>query len=306
MKRRDFLKILGVSSLLPGQAIAQILNSNSDLSHITILHTNDTHARIDPFPDAHPRYGDLGGFARRAAYVNQVRKENKNTLLLDAGDVFQGTPYFNLYKGKLDYKLMSMLKYDATTLGNHEFDNGVDGLANAMSELKFPMVNANYWIDNQKIKDQVKTFIVKEVGGVRFGIFGLGIEFKGLVLEDNHEGLRYRDALSVANGVANNLKKYLKCDYVICLSHLGYDYKDDRPCDTKLAKSNAPIDLIIGGHTHTFMKEPDKISKGDRFTLINQVGFAGIQVGRIDLYFSKQRELIAQSHQTTAMNTSFV
>lgn len=294
MKRSEFLKIIGAFSLLPDKSIWSKNQNPKGLKKITILHTNDTHAQIDPFPEDHPKYAGLGGFSRRASYVNKIRKINKHVLLLDSGDVFQGTPYFNFFKGKLDYQLMSQLKYDATTLGNHEFDNGVDGLFDAMQELKFPMVNSNYFISDTRFENKIKNYLIKEINGIRIGIFGLGIDFKSLVLESNHKGFTYREAISVGKGVSSNLKKYLKCDYVVCLSHLGYDYPNEprKPNDLRLAKESEYIDMILGGHTHTFLDKPILIqNKAGRDVLINQVGFAGIQIGQIDLYFNEDNTL---------------
>lgn len=300
MKRKDFLRLLGTAALLPSQSFGAILPIDSTLKKITILHTNDTHARIDPFPLDHPTYANLGGFARRSKFVNQVRAENPHTLLLDAGDVFQGTPYFNLFKGKLDYNLMSEIKYDATTLGNHEFDNGVEGLYDSLQSLQLPVVNSNYKIDDNRFEKSIKNYIIKEVNGIRIGIFGLGIDFNTLVLEENHKGFTYREAISVGKGVSSNLKKYLKCDYVVCLSHIGYEYADDpkRPNDLKLAAESEYIDLIIGGHTHTFLEKPTIVkNKFGRDVIVNQVGYAGINVGKIDLFFNEKKSVITYTSE---------
>lgn len=298
MKRRDFIKWISAAAVMPYSVFAQETRETKGLRQLTILHTNDTHARIDPFPKDHPQYGNLGGFARRASFVKSVRAENPNTLLLDAGDVFQGTPYFNLYHGKLDYQLMSELGYDATTLGNHEFDNGVEGLVSSMEALKFPMLNANYWISESGLEKRVKNFIIKEINGIKVGIFGLGIDFRSLVLDQNHEGVQYRDPIGVAKGISRNLKHYLKCDYVICLSHLGYKYPDNRVSDLKLAEEVESIDLILGGHTHTFLDEPTRIpKKNGKEVIINQVGFGGIRVGKIDAFFNDANELVAHVSQ---------
>jgi len=300
LKRKDFLKLIGTAALIPTQTFGAFLENDSKLKKITILHTNDTHARIDPFPLDHPQYANMGGFARRAKYVKQVRTENPHTLLLDAGDVFQGTPYFNLFKGKLDYNLMSEIKYDATTLGNHEFDNGVEGLLDSLQSLKLPVVNSNYRIDDKRFEKHVKNYIIKEINGIRIGIFGLGIDFNTLVLEENHTGFAYREAISVGKGVSSNLKKYLKCDFVICLSHIGYDYPDDpkRPNDLKLAAESEYIDLIIGGHTHTFLEKPTLVkNKFGRDVIVNQVGYAGSNVGKIDLFFNEKKSVITYTSE---------
>ncbi len=308
MKRKDFLKLLGTFALLPRQSFGVFLSTDSKLKKITILHTNDTHARIDPFPLDHLHYANMGGFARRAKFVKQVRAENPHTLLLDAGDVFQGTPYFNLFKGKLDYNLMSEINYDATTLGNHEFDNGVDGLLDSLQSLKLPVVNSNYRIDDKRFGKSIKNYIIKDVNGIRIGIFGLGIDFNTLVLEENHKGFTYREAINVGKGVSSNLKKYLKCDYVICLSHIGYEYPDDpkRPNDLKLAAESEYIDLIIGGHTHTFLEKPTLVkNKIGRDVIVNQVGFAGINVGKIDLFFNEKKSVVTYISEPKLISEHF-
>jgi len=308
LKRKDFLKLLGTFALLPRQSFGVFLSTDSKLKKITILHTNDTHARIDPFPLDHLHYANMGGFARRAKFVKQVRAENPHTLLLDAGDVFQGTPYFNLFKGKLDYNLMSEINYDATTLGNHEFDNGVDGLLDSLQSLKLPVVNSNYRIDDKRFGKSIMNYIIKDVNGIRIGIFGLGIDFNTLVLEENHKGFTYREAINVGKGVSSNLKKYLKCDYVICLSHIGYQYPDDpkRPNDLKLAAESEYIDLIIGGHTHTFLEKPTLVkNKIGRDVIVNQVGFAGINVGKIDLFFNEKKSVVTYISEPKLISEHF-
>lgn len=251
---------------------------------ITVLHTNDTHSQIEPFPENDPRYANRGGAARRATLVKQVRHENPNTLLVDAGDAFQGSPFFNFYCGEVEYKVMSAIGYDAVTLGNHEFDNGVDALANATQFAKFDIVCANYDCRKSKIARRVRPYAVKKVGPYKVGIFGLGIRFQGLVLEKNHEGIVDYDPIAPATGAVRALRQIEGCHLVLCLSHLGYTPKEpDRVDDIHVAQQVSGIDLIVGGHTHTFMKEPALI-KGPSGTItpIFQVGWAGINVGRVD------------------------
>lgn len=262
---------------------------------LTILHTNDTHARIEPFPDNAPRYAGLGGVARRATLIDTIRRANPNVLLLDAGDVFQGTPYFNYYHGALDFKVMSAMKYDAVAIGNHEFDNGVQGFVNVADEARFPFVCSNYDFRNSPMNDYVKSNLVKEVDGIRVGIFGLGVAFDGLVLPELHEGVRYLNPILLAQYQANRLRYFHKCDLVICLSHLGHDYPNNpnRVSDRIIARETKGLDLIIGGHTHTFLDAPERIKKSDgSTTIISQVGFAGIVLGRIDFEFSRSKDVI--------------
>jgi 5'-nucleotidase len=251
--------------------------------HLVILHTNDTHSRIDPFPmDGGPNQG-LGGVARRASLIRRVRDENPNVLLLDSGDIFQGTPYFNFFGGEIELRSMSGMGYDASTLGNHDFDNGVAGLVRMLPHASFPFVSSNYEVDDPGLAPGVRPWMVREVDGIRVGILGLGVAFDGLVMEELHEGVRHTEPFAAARRAVDDLR-HQGCSLVICLSHLGYRYQGDRPSDTLLAQRVEGIDLVLGGHTHTFMERPDVHAQpGGRQTLVHQVGFGGIRLGRIDL-----------------------
>jgi len=298
MKRRDFIKNTAASSALLGIAGFSLSSfTSSDLKHITILHTNDVHSYIDPFPADHPRNANMGGVARRAALIESIRKENKNVLLLDAGDIFQGTPYFNYYGGELEFKLMSMMKYDVSTLGNHDFDNGIDGLYSQLPNAKFEFVSANYDFKNTVLDSHVKLYTIKHVDGIKVGIFGLGIELDGLVDKKNYKETVYNNPIEVATDMARILKTEQKCDLVICLSHLGFKYKDEpnKPSDIVLAQKTKDIDLIIGGHTHTFLDKPviEKNLEGKE-VLINQVGCYGLNLGRIDFYLTNDKQIASQ------------
>jgi 5'-nucleotidase len=253
---------------------------------ITVLHTNDTHSQIDPFPANDPNYPGQGGFARRAALVDMIRKDETNVLLLDAGDIFQGTPYFNFYGGELEFKLMSRLKYDAATLGNHDFDNGIEGLVKQLPHASFPFVNANYDFSNTLLKDKIKPYVIKEMEGIKVGIFGVGIELAGLVDPKLYGEIQYTDPISCANTIAARLKHDYRCHLIICLSHLGYQYATNKVSDRVLAVETKNIHLIIGGHTHTFLEHPVEILNGDRKKIwINQVGWGGLYLGRMDFIF---------------------
>ena len=288
MERRHFLQhttasaafvSLGGLSLSSCQATAE--------KHITILHTNDVHSHIEPFSSDHPKNPNQGGVARRASLVSSIRSENPNTLLLDAGDIFQGTPYFNFYGGELEFKLMSMLKYDAATIGNHDFDNGIEGLYKQLPHAKFSFVSANYDFSDTIMDTHVQPYKVFVKNGVRIGVFGLGISLNGLVDKKMYKETRYLDPLEIAQDMTRILKEEEHCHLIICLSHLGNHYKNapDRICDRVLAKSTENIDLIIGGHTHTFMKKPEvHTNKKGNKVLVNQVGAYGINLGRIDFY----------------------
>lgn len=260
---------------------------NSAKKHITILHTNDVHSHIDPFPTNHSTYPNLGGLARRATLVDQIRKENPNTLLFDAGDIFQGTPYFNFYGGELEFKLMSMLKYDAATIGNHDFDNGLDGLYAQLPYASFDFLSANYDFTNTLMDGHVQPYKIYTVDGIKIGVFGLGIELAGLVTKKLYQETVYLNPIEIAQDISRTLKDKEKCDLIICLSHLGYQYQNlQKPDDLKLAAGTENIDLIIGGHTHTFLDRPAIVNnRKNQEILVNQVGCFGINLGRIDYYF---------------------
>ncbi|MEX0273796.1 MAG: bifunctional UDP-sugar hydrolase/5'-nucleotidase [Flavobacteriaceae bacterium] len=255
--------------------------------HITILHTNDVHSHIDPFPTTHHRYADQGGLARRATVVQRIRHENPNTLLFDAGDIFQGTPYFNFYGGALEFKLMSMLRYDAATIGNHDFDNGIEGLLAQLPHAKFQLLSANYDFSNTVMDGHVKPYNLYVRDGIRIGVYGLGIKLKGLVSQKHYKETVYLHPYEVAQDMERILLEKEKCHLIICLSHLGYDYKnEDKPSDMGLARNTNHTHLIIGGHTHTFLEEPTVVQNAlGKTTLVNQVGCYGINLGRVDFYF---------------------
>ncbi|WP_264549542.1 bifunctional metallophosphatase/5'-nucleotidase [Flavobacterium sp. N2820] len=293
MKRRDFIQKTAASSVVLGLSnigISTIISPET--KKITILHTNDVHSHIDPFPADHPRNANMGGAARRAALIESIRKEEENVLLLDAGDIFQGTPYFNYYGGELEFKLMSMMQYDLATMGNHDFDNGIDGFYAQLPHAKFEFVSANYDFKNTILNDIVKPYKIFNKDGIKIGIFGLGVELDGLVDKKLYKETVYNHPIEVAQDMTRILKEEQKCDLVICLSHLGFSYKNEpyKVSDLELAKKTKNIDLIIGGHTHTFLDKPvvEKNSEG-KDVLINQVGCYGINLGKIDFYFSKDK-----------------
>jgi len=255
---------------------------------ITILHTNDTHSQIDPLP-ANDANAGKGGVARRATVVKRVRKENPNTLLIDAGDVLQGTPYFNFYKGEVEYKAMSAIGYDVGTLGNHEFDNGVEALAKALTFANFDIVSANYDVKGTVLEQRVKRYVVKTLAGIRVGLFGLGVSPVALITPDNFKGVTYIDPVVVARDVVKILREQERCALVVCMSHLGYN-ADAKSGDSFVASQVDGIDFIASGHTHTFMKEPvTQTQPCGAKTTIFQVGKSGIYVGRVDFTFRNGR-----------------
>lgn len=290
MKRRDFLKhtalgAAGISMLgLPFSAEAA-----REGIKLTILHTNDQHSRIDPFPDDGRKYGGMGGMARRASLIKSIRQQEPNVLLLDSGDIWQGTPYFNFFEGELEYKLMTQMGYDAATLGNHDFDIGLEGLQKQLPLAGFPFLTANYDFSNTILKGRFQPYKVFEKQGVRVGIFGLGIELDGLVSKNMYGETVYLDPVEESRKMVQALREKEKCHYVICLSHLGYSYDTEKIDDRKLATQVSGIDLILGGHTHTFMEKPEVLRhESGHETMINQVGWSGLFLGRIDVTFSRK------------------
>ncbi len=283
--RRNFIKqsslgVLGLS-ILPQLSFAK----QGDVK-ITILHTNDMHSHIHPFTSG--RNKGLGGMAQRAGLINKIRETEDHILLLDAGDIFQGTPYFNFYGGELEFKLMSEMKYDAVTLGNHDFDNGLEGFEKQLHHANFPFLIANYDFTDTILKDKFKPYKVFNKGGIKIGVFGIGIELDGLVPKKLYGNTIHMDPIETANKYATLLKKEEKCNLVICLSHLGFKYKNDKVSDMVLATQSRDIDLIIGGHTHTFLENPIRVQNIDKEdVLINQVGWAGINLGKVDFHFSQ-------------------
>jgi len=294
MRRRNFIKQTAAASALVAVSSYGLtaFASVPHKKHITILHTNDTHSHIEPFPESDTRNANRGGVARRATVIEQIRKENPNTLLLDAGDMFQGTPYFNFFGGELEFRLMSMLGYDAATIGNHEFDNGIDGLHAQLPHANFDLVSSNYDFKNTLLNGKVKPYRIINKDGIKIGIFGLGVELDGLVNKNMYKETQYLDPIEITQDMVRILKEENNCSLVVCLSHLGYEYKNDTISDLKVAQQTTGIDLIIGGHTHTFLPKPTLVNnKNGKEMLINQVGFGGINLGRIDFYFDERGEV---------------
>lgn len=293
MKRKDFIRHSATGALLlaAGGMPINLLAKGTNVTKLTILHTNDQHSRIEPFPMDGGKFQGLGGFAQRAQLINIIRAQEKNVLLLDSGDIWQGTPYFNIYGGELEFKLMSQMRYDASTLGNHDFDAGLNGFVKQLPHATFPFLNANYIFDNTPLQDKVQRYKIFQFGHIKIGVFGLGIELAGLVPTDLYGGVQYTDPVLAANNIATELKHGHKCDMVICLSHLGYKYSEKKVSDIVLAETSKNIDLILGGHTHTFFDKPEEYANaaGEK-VLINQVGWAGIYLGRIDFYFEEKRK----------------
>lgn len=295
MKRRQFLKNSIAAGSLVGLGGLPLSSCDRQTEKkITILHTNDVHSHIEVFSKSHGKYPNIGGVARRASLIQNIRLENPNTLLFDAGDIFQGTPYFNYFGGEVEFKMMSKLGYDAATIGNHDFDNSIDGLDKQMPHASFDFLIANYDFQNTVLDGKTKPYKIYHVDGLKIGVFGIGIKLDGLVDPLLYKETVYLDPIEVTQEMTNTLKNQEQCDLVICLSHLGYFYKStpDYICDLNLAKNTKNIDLIIGGHTHTFLKKPTVVRNLDnKNLLVNQVGCWGVNVGQIDFIFDEEKNI---------------
>ena len=280
MNRKEFIYKAGI--LAAGATLAPFQLLGKDRERLVILHTNDWHSHIEPFPANDRKYPGLGGAAKRAALIQDIRSKYKNVLLLDSGDIFQGTPYFNYFGGELEFKLMSEMGYDFATLGNHDFDAGIDGLVKQMPHASFKFVNANYDFTGTKLENKIEPYQIIKKGRYKIGVFGIGIELEGLVPKKLFGDIKYEDPIVKANETAKILKDQ-GCNLIICLSHLGFEYQSNKVSDKVLASKSENIDLILGGHTHTFLSSPHKIlNQNGKEIFINQTGWAGINLGRID------------------------
>jgi 5'-nucleotidase len=293
MNRRKFIYNSSFASLsVMGLNSCNLLDNDVRL---TILHTNDVHSQIEPFPLNHNEYPNRGGFARRANIFKDLMKINPNTLIFDAGDIFQGTPYFNFFKGDLELNLMKKMGYNAATIGNHEFDAGLNSLKKNILNNNFQFISSNYNFDNTELEGLVSKYKVYRRQGIKIGVFGLGIELKGLVNSSLYRETKYYDPVEIANEMTRKLKEK-KCDLIICISHLGHTYQNDKISDLKLGKLTSDIDLIIGGHTHTLLKKPEIIKNSkNEDVIINQVGSNGVYIGKIDFNFSNLNKISSNS-----------
>lgn len=301
--RRDFLKYtLGSAAAIYG------LNSHAQtnlllekgFTKLTILYTNDQHSRIEPFPENDAKYSGEGGFSKRASAIEKIRSEDEHVLLLDAGDIFQGTPYFNYYHGEIEYKLMSLMGYDAVTFGNHDFDMGCENIVTQMPHANFDFINCNYNFNDSALakNKKITPYKIYKKGHLKIGVLGVGIDLENLVELKNSKGIIYNDPITNANKIASVLKNDEKCDYVICLSHLGFKYENNKLSDLILAEKTTNIDLIIGGHTHTFLEKPQVVLNSENKEVqITQVGWAGIWLGKIEVFFSSYNKKNLQNNK---------
>ena len=297
--RRAFTKKILFAGLgIPLLSSFRFLDSSEKIKKITLLHTNDIHSHIDSFPKNHLKHPGLGGMRRIASLVNKIKSEEKNVILLDAGDIFQGTPYFNKYKGSLEFKIMSQMGYSASTMGNHDFDNGLIGFKNVLHHANFPFICSNYDFSGTELDGKTEKFIIKEMDGIKIGIFGIGIQLDGLVSKSCYKETVYLDPILTSKTCSDKLKFEYQCDLVICLSHLGHDYNSSKISDVKLAKISKNIDVIIGGHTHTFLDEAKIIKNSEnKDVIVNQAGWGALALGRIDIQFSKKKKIIKDLSQ---------
>lgn len=300
LTRRKFISrsALATGVLLTSNSVLAGAAPREEVQRLTILHTNDVHSRLDPFPMDGSRFQGLAGVAERSAVINSIRATEEHVLLLDAGDIFQGTSYFTLYHGEPEIKAMTAMKYDAATMGNHDFDAGIEGFARQLKHAEFPILICNYDFRDTAMEHLYKEYAVFRKGPLRIGVTGVGIELYGLVTENMYGHTKYLDPIANLNRVAAQLKKEEKCDMVICLSHLGFRYSSNKVSDEVLAAQTENVDLIIGGHSHTFFEQPlaYKNRAGDD-VLVNQVGWGGINLGRLDFEFSpRKNKKLAKAH----------
>jgi 5'-nucleotidase len=291
--RRDFIKQTAQSSAFIGLTGSSFSFTNKESKHITILHTNDVHSHLEAFKTSHPNFANRGGVAKRLTTINQIKQENSNTLVFDAGDFFQNKPFFNFYDDKIEIPTMNKLNYDACTLGTHDFGLGLNALEKQIDKATFDVLIANYSFKNKVLSNKIKPYHIYIKDGIRIGVFGLGIALNKHQNSSLANEIEYQNPITVAQKISRKLKQQERCDLVICLSHLGYQYRDNQISDVVLAKKTQDINLIIGGHTHTFLQKPSILkNKIGKTVLVNQVGWAGLYLGRIDFFISLKKELI--------------
>lgn len=255
---------------------------------LVILHTNDTHSQVEPTEKSSLKTSDMGGYARRMGVIANIRSEEKNVLLLDAGDFSQGTPYFNFYNGRVEMDALNRMKYDAGTLGNHEFDNGTDTLAVVLSKARFPILSSNYDVSKTPLSPYVIPYLILQKAGLKIGIMALNVNPESLIIQSNYRGVVYKNPVKEAKKMSAYLKKKQKCDLVICLSHLGGDSTAVDVNDFTVAHATKHIDIIIGGHSHSMLQNTKTINAAGRAIVVAQVGKSGLYLGRIDLELEKK------------------
>jgi len=290
INRRGFIKTAaGVSGYLAAVGLPLEALAKKETVRLTILHSNDIHSHIDKYPDNDPKYPGLGGATRKAAAIKKIRESEDHVLLFDAGDMLQGSPYYNMYKGEVEFKVMSEMGYSGATIGNHEFDNGLEQLSQQMVHANFPFISSNYDFTGTPLEGKTLRYKIYEKGGAKIGVFGLGIELDGLVNKKMYGNTKYNDPMATAAEMSYFLRKTKKCDMVVCLSHLGYRYNSKKISDHIIAIKSKNIDLIIGGHTHTYLDKPISYRNSDgKDVLVCQAGCYGIRIGRLDYAIEKK------------------
>lgn len=266
----------------------QLAAFSADKVKLVILHTNDTHSQIEPSEKSSLATSDMGGYARRMGVIEKIRSEEKNVLLFDAGDYSQGSPYFNFFNGRIEIDALNRMKYDAVTMGNHEFDNGIDTLAAIIQNLRVPLISSNYDVINSVIRDFVKPWIVIKKAGLKIGVMALNVNPESLILESNIRDVNYIDPVAKAQEISEYLKNKEKCDLIICLSHLGSDKDSKSVNDFEIAAKTKFIDVIIGGHSHSMLENIKTKNAEGRDVIIAQMAKSGFYLGRIDIQLSKK------------------
>ncbi|OUN81157.1 metallophosphatase [Bacteroides sp. An51A] len=255
---------------------------------IYLFHTNDMHSRIEPFPE---NYQDTllagkAGMVRRATFISQQREIHPDLLLFDCGDFSQGTPYFNIYKGEVEISMMNEMRYDAGTIGNHEFDFGLENMARLFRLAEFPIVCANYDVTGTVLEGLVKEYVVLHRDGIKIGVFGLGAQLEGLVAKASYGDVKFEDPVSEAQRIADLLKMQEKCDLVICLSHLGW--KGEPYSDVELIENTCNIDVVLGGHSHSYFEKPEYYKNLDGVEVpLQQMGKHAAFIGKMVLTLQK-------------------
>lgn len=280
MKRLIILSLILTAFTVTGMA---------RVKKLLILHTNDTHSCVMPLKTtlADTLQAGRGGFLRRLAMLGQERKKNPDLLLFDSGDFSQGSSYYSMFKGDVEVGLMNMMRYDAATIGNHEFDFGMENMARLFRMADFPIVCANYDFTGTCVEGLVKPYVVIRRNGVKIGVFGLSPKMKGLVSDKNCVGVKYLDPVKAAQKTADLLKNKEKCDLVVCISHLGWNIGGDD--DVLMMKNTRNIDIVLGGHSHSYFKQEKWVKNLDGVSVPNdQNGKSGIFVGRLEVEMKKK------------------
>ncbi len=288
--RRDFIRksFASIVSLAASSMLSSIVNAEEENESLTILHTNDLHSHVEAFPMDGGKDQGIGGMTARASIISNIRNQNNNVLLLDSGDIFGNTPYFNLYKGEPEIKAMSLMKYDAVTLGENDLLGGIDNYSDQIKRhANFDVVLCNYDTGTTALESIIQPYKVYQKGKLKIGVTGVSIAFEGLLTSELYSGITYLDPAESVNKTADILKRKENCDIIICLSHLGDKYYEGGMSDDVLARETNDVDLIIGGHTHRSFNEPRRyINQKGKEVIVNQCGWAGTQLGRLDYKFT--------------------